>query len=94
MTELLVVPIKHVITGLRIGKAPVVAYKVKTYFNKEDRSKATEFFIPNARLWWKISFRHSGPCFPTRCSSGHVENARQKRYVIDSEFQPRRAGRV
>ncbi|MCY1666312.1 FAD-binding oxidoreductase [Rhizobium sp. SL86] len=46
MTGLLVGPIQDV-TGPRIGKAPAFARKVKTYFDKDDRSKTKEYVIPN-----------------------------------------------
>lgn len=46
MTGLLVGPIQD-ITGPRIGKAPPFARKVKTYFDKDDRSKTKEYVIPN-----------------------------------------------
>ena len=46
MTGLLVGPIQDV-TGPRIGKAPAFGRKVKTYFDKDDRSKTKEYVIPN-----------------------------------------------
>ncbi|MCO6188450.1 FAD-binding oxidoreductase [Rhizobium sp. L1K21] len=45
-TGLLVGPIQDV-TGPRIGKAPAFARKVKSYFDKDDRSKTKEYVIPN-----------------------------------------------
>lgn len=46
MTALMVGPIQDVI-GPRVGKAPAFARKVKTYFDKQDRSKTKEYVIPN-----------------------------------------------